>query len=173
MQVPGQGWNPDCLSQVHCTNHHASLAFKPYHKINHCFTGIEGAEINVAERNHPVRSAKDGDYWRLLRPGEYEVEVSKHGYTPVKRTIQVNEGPATRQEFILARNGQSLDEAGTDLEEVKMDDEKPVPVSLVIGLTIVCLVALMLALALAIMLAKKYRGREVAQGEYSQVHTEP
>lgn len=101
------------------------------------------------------------------------MEVSKHGYTPVKRTIQVNEGPATNQEFILARNGQSLDESGTDLQEVKMDDEKPVPVSLVIGLTIVCLVALMLALVLAIMLAKKYRGREVAQGEYSQVHTEP
>ena len=121
-----------------------------------------------------MRSAKDGDYWRLLLPGTYEVQVSKHGYTPVKRTIQVNKGPATRQEFILARNGQSLDESGTELQEVKTDDDKkPVPVSLVIGLTIVCLVSLMLALALAIMLAKKYRGSGSEQGEYSQVHTDP
>lgn len=141
--------------------------------MDHCFAGIEGAEINVGNRNHPVRSAKDGDYWRLLLPGEHEVTVSKDGYTPVKRTIQVNDGPATRQEFILARNGKSLDEAGTELEEVKMDDKKPVPVSLVIGLTVVCLISLMLALALAIMLAKKYRGRDGAQGEYSQVHTDP
>lgn len=99
--------------------------------------------------------------------------VSKHGYTPVKRTIEVNDGPATRQEFILERNGESLDEAGTGFEEVKMDDKKPVPVSLVIGLTVVCLISLMLALALAIMLAKKYRGRDSTQGEYSQVHTDP
>ena len=140
----------------------------------HCFAGIEGAEINVGNRNHPVRSAKDGDFWRLLLPGSYEVEVSKQGYFPVKRTIQVTKGPATRQEFTLKRNGQSLDEAGTELQEVKTDDDKkPVPVSLVIGLTIVCLVSLMLALALAIMLAKKYRGSETAQGEYTQVHTDP
>ena len=141
---------------------------------DHCFAGIEGAEINVEDRSHPVRSAKDGDYWRLLLPGSYKVTVSKQGYFPVKRTIQVTPGPATRQEFTLKRNGQSRDEASTELQEVKTDDDKrPVPVSLVIGLTIVCLVSLMLALALAIMLAKKYRGSESAQGEYSQVHTDP
>ena len=141
---------------------------------DHCFVGIEEAEINVGNRNHPVKSAKDGDYWRLLSPGSYEVEVSKQGYFPVKRTIQVIKGPATRQEFTLTRNRQSHDEASTELQEVKTDDDKrPVPVSLVIGLTIVCLVSLMLALALAIMLAKKYRGSERAQGEYSKVHTDP
>ena len=119
-------------------------------------------------------SARDGDYWRLLKPGSYDVEVSKQGYLTDKRTIQVAKGPATKQEFTLVRNGQSLDEAGTELQEVKTDDDKrPVPVSLVIGLTVVCLVSLMLALALAIMLAKKYRGNGSAQGEYSQVHTDP
>lgn len=141
---------------------------------DYCFAGIEGAEINVVGRSHPVRSAKDGDYWRLLLPGSYEVNVTKKGYYPAKRTIQVTGGPATRQEFILTRNGLSRDEASSELQEVKTDDDKrPVPVSLVIGLTIVCLVSLMLALALAIMLAKKYRGNESAQGGYSQVHTDP
>ena len=154
-----------------------------YYKNDHCFAGIEGAQINVDHRNHPVRSATDGDYWRLLLPGSYKVKVSKEGYFPVERTIQVIQGPATRQEFTLKRNGQSRDEASTELEEVEASTEleevktdenkKPVPVSLVIGLTIVCLVSLLLALALAIMLAKKYRGSESAQGEYSQVHTDP
>lgn len=144
------------------------------YKNDHFFAGIEGAKIKVDNRNHPVTSARDGDYWRLLLPGSYEVEVSKKGYFPVKRTIEVTRGPATRQEFTLAQKGQSHDEAGTELQEVKTDDDKkPVPVSLVIGLTIVCLVSLMLALALAIMLAKKYRGSESSQGEYSQVHTDP
>ena len=141
---------------------------------DHCFAGIEGAKINVTDRKHPVRSARDGDYWRLLKPGSYDVEVSKQGYIPVKRTIQVAKGPATKQEFTLVRNDQSRDEAGAELQEVKTDnDKRPVPVSLVIGLTVVCLVSLMLALALAIMLAKKYRGSGNAQGEYSQVHTDP
>lgn len=144
------------------------------YKNDHCFAGIEGAKIKVDNRNHPVTSARDGDYWRLLLPGSYEVEVSKKGYFPVKRTIEVTRGPATRQEFTLAQKGQSQDEAGTELQEVKTDDDKrPVPVSLVIGLTIVCFVSLMLALALAIMLAKKYRGSESSQGEYSKVHTDP
>lgn len=143
---------------------------------DHCFAGIEGAEINVIDRKHPVRSARDGDYWRLLKPGSYDVKVSKQGYVPVTRTIQVAKGPATKEEFILVRNGQSRDENASELhvQEVKTDDDKrPVPVSLVIGLTVVCLVSLMLALALAIMLAKKYRGSGSAQGEYSQVHTDP
>jgi len=139
----------------------------------HFISGIEGAEIDIVKRNHPVRSAKDGDYWRLLVPGEYHVEVTKRGYFPVKRVIQVSEEQATNADFILQPNGEKMDEAGTALKEVKEEDKKPVPVSLVIGLTVVCLISLMLALALAIMLAKKYRGNGEEQTQYSAVHTEP
>lgn len=137
--------------------------------------GIEGAEINVLDRNHNVRSAKDGDYWRLLVPGEYKVKVSKRGYIPVTKTIQINDGQATKEDFILKPNGQHFDEAGTVLmQEVKEDNKKPVPVALVVGLTVVCLISLMLALALAVMLAKKYRGNnDNNQTQYSAVHTEP
>ena len=161
-----------CKSQ---SDNHKVIVLCSFYLFLIFLSGIEGAEINVDQRNHPVRSAKDGDYWRLLLAGEYEVTVTKSGYTPVKRTIQVAEGPATTEEFVLTRNGQVLDEAGTQLQEVITDDKtkKPVPVSLVVGLTIVCLISLMLALALAIMVARKYRRNESAQGEYSQVHTDP
>ena len=128
------------------------------------------------ERNHPVRSAQYGDYWRLLVPGEYQVEVRKRGYISEKRTIHITDGKATKKDFFLRPDANSMDESGTQLQEVqevKEDEKKPIPVSLVIGLTVVCLISLMLALALAIMLAKKYRGNGDVQSQYSAVHTDP
>ena len=103
------------------------------------------------------------------------MKVSKRGYIPVTKTVQINDGQATKEDFILKPNGQHFDEAGTVLmQEVKEDNKKPVPVALVVGLTVVCLISLMLALALAVMLAKKYRGNnDNNQTQYSAVHTEP
>lgn len=140
------------------------------------FLGIEGAEINVLDRNHPVKSAKDGDYWRLLVPGKYKVKVSKRGYFPVTKNIQVNDGLATKEDFILQLIGKmhlKQDEGSTNLQEVLLE-KKPVPVGLVIGLTLVCLIALSLTLALTIMLVSKYRNRGAdRKAQYAAVHTEP
>ena len=119
-----------------------------------------------------MRSARDGDYWRLLVPGEYNVEVRKRGYFPITKVVRVSDDQAANVDFSMQPIGQGMDESGTQFE-VKQDDKKPVPVSLVVGLTIVCLIALVLALALAIMLAKKYRGVEDERTQYSAVHTDP
>ena len=119
-----------------------------------------------------MRSAKDGDYWRLLVPGEYQVRVKKTGYFPITKRVQVSDGQAADVNFFMQPIGQRMDESGTEFE-VKQDNKKPVPVSLVIGLTVVCLLALVLALSLAIMLAKKYRGDGDAKTQYSAVHTQP
>lgn len=32
----------------------------------------------------------DGDYWRLLTPGEYEVTASSDGYEPSTKLVEVN-----------------------------------------------------------------------------------
>ena len=126
-----------------------------------------------------MRSARDGDYWRLLVPGEYDVEVRKRGYFPTRKVVRVSKDHAATVDFFIQpigpgmdESGQGMDESGTQFE-VKQDDKKPVPVSLVVGLTVVCLIALVLALALAIMLAKKYRGVEDERTQYSAVHTDP
>uniref|UniRef100_A0A8C4Y2H6 Carboxypeptidase X, M14 family member 1 n=1 Tax=Gopherus evgoodei TaxID=1825980 RepID=A0A8C4Y2H6_9SAUR len=52
--------------------------------------GIADAIIAVDGINHDVRTAFDGDYWRLLNPGEYEVTAAAEGYHPVTRTCRVS-----------------------------------------------------------------------------------
>uniref|UniRef100_A0A8D3ECQ2 F5/8 type C domain-containing protein n=1 Tax=Scophthalmus maximus TaxID=52904 RepID=A0A8D3ECQ2_SCOMX len=51
--------------------------------------GVADAVIKVDDIDHHIRSVADGDYWRLLNPGEYRVTVSAEGYVPSSRTCQV------------------------------------------------------------------------------------
>uniref|UniRef100_UPI00398E4483 carboxypeptidase D isoform X2 n=1 Tax=Pristiophorus japonicus TaxID=55135 RepID=UPI00398E4483 len=64
--------------------------------------GIYNATISVAEVSHPLRSAKDGDYWRLLVPGVYKITVSARGYIPMTRNVTVVEA-AVEVNFTLSR----------------------------------------------------------------------
>ena len=43
-------------------------------------TGISGALIQVEGILHPVRSVKQGAYWRLLLPGLHNITVTAAGY---------------------------------------------------------------------------------------------
>ncbi|XP_037754395.1 probable carboxypeptidase X1 [Chelonia mydas] len=80
--------------------------------------GIADAIVSVDGINHDVRTAFDGDYWRLLNPGEYEVTAAAEGYHPVTRTcrvsyednptlcdFQLTKTPKQRLREILARGG--------------------------------------------------------------------
>uniref|UniRef100_A0A3P9J9Q6 Carboxypeptidase X (M14 family), member 1b n=1 Tax=Oryzias latipes TaxID=8090 RepID=A0A3P9J9Q6_ORYLA len=51
--------------------------------------GIAGAVIKVEEIDHHIRSVADGDFWRLLNPGEYQLTVTAEGYLPSSRTCWV------------------------------------------------------------------------------------
>ncbi|XP_015671871.2 probable phospholipid-transporting ATPase IF, partial [Protobothrops mucrosquamatus] len=66
--------------------------------------GIADAIISVDGINHDIRTAFDGDYWRLLNPGEYEVTAAAEGYHPVTRTCHVSyENSATLCDFRLTK----------------------------------------------------------------------
>ncbi|XP_004082859.1 probable carboxypeptidase X1 [Oryzias latipes] len=55
--------------------------------------GIADAIIKVDGHAHDIRSAADGDFWRLLNPGEYKVVVWAKGYFPSMRRCRVGMEP--------------------------------------------------------------------------------
>eukprot|EP00092_Neocalanus_flemingeri_P035502 GFUD01038635.1.p1 GENE.GFUD01038635.1~~GFUD01038635.1.p1 ORF type:complete len:478 (+),score=118.25 GFUD01038635.1:214-1647(+) len=79
--------------------------------------GLVGAEIHArnitrtdrfnrmdADIKHDVTSARGGDYWRLLNPGEYEIIVQAKGYEPQAKLVEVSNEkhtPALRLDFDL------------------------------------------------------------------------
>ncbi|MCL4131124.1 UNVERIFIED_CONTAM: hypothetical protein GTU68_041687, partial [Idotea baltica] len=63
--------------------------------------GIANASIVVSGINHDVISAADGDYWRLLVPGNYVIRAVAEGYKSISKTVSVLEGPASVLNFTL------------------------------------------------------------------------
>ena len=67
-------------------------------------TSIQGANISVSGRSGGVITAVDGDYWRLLVPGEYLLKASAEGYFPSQAMrVQVSQGDAVQMNFTLER----------------------------------------------------------------------
>ena len=62
---------------------------------------IKGATISIGDRRHDVISAKDGDFWRLLVPGTYDVTVRAKGMKPSTKSVEVAPGIVTTANFTL------------------------------------------------------------------------
>jgi len=81
--------------------------------------------------NHEITSVHDGDYWRLLTPGEYEVIVVADGYVPVQQLMEVTPNghhPAPILNFELKKidadqeDKQGYQDQITDLLNFKPED---------------------------------------------------
>ncbi|XP_067879196.1 inactive carboxypeptidase-like protein X2 [Heterodontus francisci] len=66
---------------------------------------IANATVSVEGINHDVLTASDGDYWRILNPGDYRVTVKAQGYAPSARVCHVGyENEATQCNFNLRKS---------------------------------------------------------------------
>ncbi|XP_062430462.1 probable carboxypeptidase X1 [Rhea pennata] len=84
--------------------------------------GIADAIISVDGINHDVRTAFDGDYWRLLNPGEYEVTARAAGYEAARRPCRVSfENVPTPCSFRLAKTARQR------LRELRARGARPPP----------------------------------------------
>lgn len=70
--------------------------------------GISGAKIEVAGIDHPITSAADGDYWRLLVPGTYTITVSAPGYQSTTSPVTIPTGGSVSANFTLLKEGEVL-----------------------------------------------------------------
>ncbi|XP_071179438.1 carboxypeptidase D-like [Mytilus edulis] len=65
---------------------------------------IANATIMVTGINHAITSAKDGDYWRLLSPGTYEITASSQGYSSQSQQVVVTFDAAIYVNFTLEKD---------------------------------------------------------------------
>lgn len=140
-----------------------------------CYLALADAKIDVLDRNHAIRSAKDGDYWRLLLPGTYDVRVQHPGHQTITKRVEVKEGPASQVDFIMTPgSGEVAEDLGLakKQEVLEPSKRKPTPVALIIGLTLICIIALVLAVTLAVMITKRHRANtDSCESGYTQVAT--
>lgn len=64
---------------------------------------MDEARVAVSNRRHDVFSASDGDFWRLLVPGSYDITVSAKGFEHETKSCTVLPNKPAKLNFTLTR----------------------------------------------------------------------
>ena len=88
---------------------------------------INGARISVNNRRHDVFCARDGDFWRLLVPGSYEITVSGRGFEQETKSCTVLVNKAAHLDFTLKKirmreSKHTMDDYNWPRERILNDD---------------------------------------------------
>lgn len=65
---------------------------------------VAGAKIYVNRMQHTTVSAKDGDYWRLLLPGRYNITIEADGFEAILEEVEVPANGSIVKDFVLMRD---------------------------------------------------------------------
>lgn len=130
---------------------------------------IVGATITIGNLAHVVRTAKDGDYWRLLTPGLYQVTASAEHHEDVTKEVRVAHGlEATVANFRLAKRAST---PKTSVLFFGMKQAHLVVIAVLIGI----IVTLILFAAVRLLQKRgrrkgfaKYQGRNAYRDEYER-----
>ena len=90
---------------------------------------LSDATISVADRRHDVTSAKDGDYWRLLVPGSYEITARVNGYQPQTHLVELHASEGKVVNFTLRPNQEDQKQLSFDTNEDDLLDRVMVSIS--------------------------------------------
>ncbi|OWF53104.1 carboxypeptidase D-like isoform X2 [Mizuhopecten yessoensis] len=66
--------------------------------------GLADAEIIVTGINHTITTATEGDYWRLLSPGDYVITARHHMYANQSVQVHVTFDAAVEVNFTLSKS---------------------------------------------------------------------
>ena len=138
------------LPQIWEENRDALLAYiKEVHKGVKGFVkdenglAVPNASIKVVGRNHDITATKEGEYWRLLVPGDYQLSASATGYTSMLKNIVVSSGDAIQVNFTLTVNSttSSTDSASGHKIVIYIVFSLASLIIIIVGLLIVVVVA--------------------------------
>ena len=68
---------------------------------------ISGALIKLGNVEHTVKSVKDGDYWRIIAPGDYTLQVSAPHYQTYSHKVSVPDEGAVVVNITLYKTGET------------------------------------------------------------------
>ncbi|ROT74091.1 hypothetical protein C7M84_007422 [Penaeus vannamei] len=83
-------------------------------------TRVNDTHVRDDHINHDVTSVHEGDYWRLLTPGTYELTAEAEGYLPLTHTVTVTNprhSEAVRRDFDLTPIPEALVPQAQDVYE--------------------------------------------------------
>ncbi|XP_013414480.1 carboxypeptidase D [Lingula anatina] len=96
-------WNANKFSLfVYAAQVHKGV--RGFVKVHDTGKGLANTTISVAGINHTISTARDGDYWRILAPGTYQVTAAKEGYKSQTKQVVVTSNPAVQVNFTLEKD---------------------------------------------------------------------